>query len=192
MPCTPTAFLWPGLPATAPHLSSSLGLGIALWTQSEEGQVHEADVTAAKRHQAQEIAATWMDWACHGEPERTQRMGLYQDKHRSLSEGGRTGNQEFPPALPNVSPRKAGTLRPGISSCSVFFGIIPMWLQLKGRWSVGKDAENQRGVGWGTMRIFQCQASRFIPRARRNQGGCGQGEDSLDFGGGQMEGRGPD
>lgn len=56
MPGTPTAFLWPRLPASTLHLGPSLGLGIALRVQREEtdGQVPKADTVTAERARAWE------------------------------------------------------------------------------------------------------------------------------------------
>lgn len=59
MPGTPTAFLWPRLPASTPYLGPSLGLGIALRVQREEmdGRVPEADAVTAERAQAWEYSS---------------------------------------------------------------------------------------------------------------------------------------
>lgn len=103
-------------------------------------------------------------------------MGLYQDKHRSCSEGGRTKKSRVPSCTPECQSQKGRDSAACISRCSVFFGIIPMGLQLKGRRSLGTDTERESegGVGWGTMRNFQCQATTsFLEQQGAREGMAG-------------------
>lgn len=74
MPGAPTAFLWPGLPATAPHLGPGLGLGIALWAQSEERVRFTREVPLQMKGAGpRNTAVSWADWPAAGEPDRRHR-----------------------------------------------------------------------------------------------------------------------
>ena len=119
----PTAFLLPGLPATSPHLSPGLGLGVALRAQSEERvRFTRQRPWQPKGTRPTDRAVSWEDWPAAGGLERRQRLGHHQDKHRVLWEGGR--DKEVKSALLHSrtsAPEGQGRCCLAHSRCFVFF-----------------------------------------------------------------------
>lgn len=66
VPRTPTALLWPRLPAPTLHLGPGLGLGVALRAQREERvRLPRQTSSRLKDSRPGKTAASWADWPWH-------------------------------------------------------------------------------------------------------------------------------
>lgn len=103
---TPTAFLLPGLPATSPHLGPGLGLGVALWAQSEESQAHKAESITAERHQAHgqgcELGGPACCWGAREEAE----TGAPSGQAECFGREGGIKKSRAPSSTPERRPQK--------------------------------------------------------------------------------------